>query len=372
MTKMSNDQYANDAHQSFRKNRFFGSLDGLRCLSILAVIWHHTGGHSFEMLLSQRGHHGVTLFFAISGFLITTLLLRERERTGGISLKKFYMRRSLRIFPLYYSVLILYTVLVFLMERGTEAGDEYFRNLPAYASYTSNWFVDLKGERVILYFVWSLATEEQFYLVWPWIQKYTKFWVPVGVMSGLLAVAYLAGEGHLGLDDGFLLTVLKNIMPGICLGAILAHLLHHKSTFKAVAAVLGTKLSAPLFLAAFVGYCALPSINDWIVHAIGVLLVGACVCREDHFMRAPFRFFPIRWMGVVSYGMYMLHMLAKNGYDKVANRVGVDRLAEAVQVDPVVFEFIGTTILVVIAATLSFRYYESIFLRLKERFSTAA
>jgi len=366
---MTNDQYANPMHEAFRKTKFFGSLDGLRCLSILAVIWHHTAGHSFELPLAGRGYHGVTLFFAISGFLITTLLLREREKIGTIDLKKFYIRRSLRIFPLYYTVLLIYVVLVMIMERGTDAGKEFVGNLPAYLTYTSNWFVDLKGERVIFYFAWSLATEEQFYLVWPWIEKYTKFWVPVFFMLGLLVIAYLASYGALGLEDGFVLTVLKSVMPGICLGAILAHLLHHKKTFPLVAMVLGHKGSAPLFLGALIAYCALPTIDSWIVHALGVLVVGSCVIREDHFIAKPFKLYPIRWMGTVSYGMYMLHMLAKNGYEMVAGKINADSVISRIGIDPIIGEFVGTTIIVVVLATISFKFYEVYFLNLKKRFS---
>jgi peptidoglycan/LPS O-acetylase OafA/YrhL len=96
-------------------------LDGLRCLSIAAVIWHHAGGTRHSGLLF-RGHHGVSLFFAISGFLITTLLLRERVRNGQVSLGRFYGRRTLRIFPLYYAVIALYVALVYLLDRRSDAG----------------------------------------------------------------------------------------------------------------------------------------------------------------------------------------------------------------------------------------------------------
>ncbi len=165
-----------DAHKRFRETPVFGSLDGLRCLSILAVIWHHTGGHSFDITLSGQGRHGVTLFFAISGFLITTLLLREQDKLGYFSLRKFYARRSLRIFPLYYSVLLLYIVGVLITDQGEDYERQFWSNLPAFATYTTNWFVALDSDRVIFYFAWSLATEEQFYLTWPWIQKYLRSW----------------------------------------------------------------------------------------------------------------------------------------------------------------------------------------------------
>jgi peptidoglycan/LPS O-acetylase OafA/YrhL len=94
-------------HAAFRANNRFGSLDGLRALSVVAVIWHHSGGGMVASEWAQHGHHGVTLFFAISGFLITTLLLRERDRHGAIDLRAFYVRRALRIFPLYYAVLLI-------------------------------------------------------------------------------------------------------------------------------------------------------------------------------------------------------------------------------------------------------------------------
>jgi len=244
-------------------------------------------------------------------------------------------------------------------------------NLIPYLTYTSNWFVDLHGERVIFYFAWSLATEEQFYLFWPYIQKRFSFWTPVWIMSLLLLVTYLASFGYLGLTEGFFLTVLKSIMPGICLGSILAHLLHHKRTFPVVMKVLGHRWSAPLFLVALVAYCALPTIDDWMVHALGVLLVGSCVGREDHFLRRPFDWAPIRWMGVISYGMYMLHMLAKNAFSTLWGKLGFSLESPLLGIHPAVLEFLGTTALVVMAATVSFKTFEAYFLRLKSRFSTA-
>lgn len=358
-------------HEQFRATRFFGSLDGLRCLSILAVIWHHTAGHSFDYAIARRGDHGVTLFFAISGFLITTLLLRERDKLGDISLKKFYMRRSLRIFPLYYTVLLLYIALVLVMERGSEAGRAFWGNLPAYATYTTNWFVDLKGERVIFYFAWSLATEEQFYLVWPWVQKYLRRWGAVLFMAVMLVIAFLAQHNMLPLQ-GLPLTILASIMPGICLGAILAHLLHEKRTFNILALVLGQRFSSVVFLALFLGYLAYPGAHEWGIHALGVLVVGSCVIREDHLLRPIARFKPIAWAGMISYGMYMMHMLAKNGYDMLAGKLELDQRFAAMGVHPAITQFVGATLIVFVIATLSFKYYESIFLRLKHKYDTVS
>src|SRR4051812_42394361 len=107
---------AADAYQAFKRVKFFSSLDGLRAISILGVIWYHTVPIGHDALLGQ-GNQGVTLFFVISGFLIVTLLLRAKEAVGTFSLPRFWGRRMLRIFPVYYAVLAAYCVLVWTLEK---------------------------------------------------------------------------------------------------------------------------------------------------------------------------------------------------------------------------------------------------------------
>src|SRR5258708_35077179 len=92
-----------EGFDAFKGVGFFGSLNGLRCLSILAVVCHHSiGGELASLGIRHLGGIGVQLFFVISGFLIVTLMLRSRDAVGHFSLKRFYARRILRIFPLYF------------------------------------------------------------------------------------------------------------------------------------------------------------------------------------------------------------------------------------------------------------------------------
>src|ERR1700733_8095947 len=102
----------------FAAMRRFAALDGLRALSVIAVVWHHTSGTPGPAI-SAKGYLGVDFFFAISGFLITTLLVREHAATKTISLRKFYARRALRIFPLYYATLAVYVALIAATRRHT-------------------------------------------------------------------------------------------------------------------------------------------------------------------------------------------------------------------------------------------------------------
>ena len=148
-------------HRAYLDTSRFPSLDGLRCLAILPVIWHHSTPRPLPGF-AGKGPLGVHLFFAVSGFLITTLLVREHRRTGTLSLSRFYVRRSLRIFPLYYSVLALYAARAWLLLSPSPMRAHFLHNLPFFATYTANVLVDFDVPHPVIFgFSWSLATEEQ-------------------------------------------------------------------------------------------------------------------------------------------------------------------------------------------------------------------
>jgi len=142
------------------------ALDGLRGVAIAAVVLFHTGG------LVPAGYLGVDLFFVLSGFLITTLLLSEHGGLGGVSLRAFYRRRAARLLPGLYCLLAVFTGgAILLALRGEVAlGDELF-GVVAGLAYFAN--LALMGEPASqsmpeeLRHLWSLAAEEQFYLLWP-------------------------------------------------------------------------------------------------------------------------------------------------------------------------------------------------------------
>jgi len=325
---------ADDRQELFREAKYFPLLDGLRALSILGVVWHHAGGTRLLAGPLSRGYHGVSLFFVLSGFLITTLLLRERKRTQGISLRKFYLRRALRIFPLYYEVLALYVVMVVYIERGSRAGVEFMQNLPFFATYTSNWFVKLGADRTIFYFAWSLATEEQFYLVWPWIVlHFGPFSRPVRFALALAAVAFIS-------------------VP-ICFGAISAYLADEEVSSSYIFAIAGRKLSA-LIGAAAVSVCiVLDGAPVVLVYLSMAYWVTACALRSDQPLSLALSNRFVRYIGTISYGMYLLHMFALNGARRL---LGAEAGFEV---------FVVALAMSVIGASLSYRFFELPFLRLK-------
>jgi peptidoglycan/LPS O-acetylase OafA/YrhL len=146
--------------------RYRPELDGLRGIAILVVLGAHTGVPGFA---SGGGGVGVTLFFALSGYLITSLLLAERERNGRADLGAFYLRRGLRLFPALIAVLIAVALLVILglVPADAARGVNYPVMELGVVAYVANWLVVAGANGGLLGHTWSLAVEEQFYLVWP-------------------------------------------------------------------------------------------------------------------------------------------------------------------------------------------------------------
>jgi len=341
-----------DLRTQYRAQKRFESLDGLRAISIVAVIWHHTAPAWVGHTLALIGTQGVSLFFAISGFLITTLLLREQARNGGIDLKAFYMRRSLRIFPLYYGTLILYIGVVTLLERNTAVGQAFYGNLIYFATYTSNLFVPLDG-RVIFYFAWSLAAEEQFYLLLP----STLRWTGTGIRTGMvLLVIFLVCAAGQVAGNHFLSAVPLSIVTG----SLLAITLDHATGYELVRRVLGQAWSVPVVGAVLLIALVVPGIPGFVTAVLFAAWVGACVIQTRHPLIKLFTYGPIAYVGSISYGMYMLHMLCKNAATKILGALGLHGGG---------LEVFGLTfVLTVVAASLSFKYFESWFLGIKKRF----
>ncbi len=338
-------------YDEFRAHKLFACLDGLRALSILPVIWHHTMPSWVTGPLRFAGAEGVTLFFAISGFLITTLLLRERERHGGIDLKAFYVRRSLRIFPLYYAVLLLYVVVVTVFERDSADGAEFYSNLVYFATYTSNLFVAL-NERVIFYFAWSLATEEQYYLLWPPILVLlgaSSRWAPAALLS-LIIVACMTAEAASSVT-------LAKLPVAIVAGSLLAIILNDRSGYGLLAAALDRSAATWVIIGLLIASFVVPGWPASLRHCLFALLVVGCVVNERH---AFARFLQLRvlvYIGGISYGMYLLHMLCKHVASRFIATLGGNP-------DSLLL-FLLTIPVAILAATVSYRYYESWFLRAK-------
>lgn len=360
------------AYEQFRRTRTFSAFDGLRGLLSILIVWcHSTQWHAHY----KYGLASLSTFFLISGFLITTLLLRERDRHGEISLKMFYARRTLRIFPLYYTVIAGYVALVAVFEPSASRQAEFFGNLKYYLTYSSNWFVNENPDQgVIFFFAWSLATEEQFYLLWPWIERYFKGWIPVAGALTLIAIDQAVTMGYLtGVLSPASLPhrIIASVSTPICMGVILAHILHHPRGYAAIASALGRKWSSLATLAAAVigaKWLYADEASWWAKlgeEAILFFFVAACVVREDHWLGRVLAWKPATRLGVISYGTYLMHMIAVNAARIIVRKLHVGP-EESTAFRIAVFA-VGYP-LAITAAAISYRYYEGVFLKLKTKF----
>ena len=274
----------------------------------------------------------------------------------------FYLRRSLRIFPVYYGLLAVLAV-AFTIKPGGKNGAPFFHDLPYLLTYTTNWIpaASLMG------IAWSLAVEEQFYLVWPPIEKWLARWAWAILLAFLAvnqAANFLLASGVLARWFGPENTpwMAEVTFTPICLGVALAHVLHSPRGFRILR--VGSRRRAPVaVLAAFYVDCwaAPPHIAGWprlSMQVLMAILLASCVVRERHWLSPVLDTAVMRRIGVVSYGIYLYHLLGMHAANMVLGRSHV-----AFPHDRFWLTFFITWGM----AEVSYRFYETPFLKLKER-----
>lgn len=353
-------------HDEYRSRRFFRSLDGIRCISIIAVLWHHTHNSSPTLPILKNGFLGVDMFFVLSGFLITTLLLREDEKTGTISLRQFYIRRSLRILPLYYGLLIAFALILLILPRSSMA-QPFWQDLPYYLTFTSNWI----AAGTLFSVAWSLSTEQQFYLVSPILEKTIRSTkVKLVIISVFILINQLFNFHIIQslLSNWFGITlktheITEATFTPICLGVLLAYMLHFRPSFEKAASWLSPRWVAPLCLIVTLLLCNIPGniagLPRLLIQLSMTTLIASCVVREDHGLSSILRFKPIERIGVISYGMYLFHLIALGIATAILKVLGLKFAFD---------QFLLCFVITVILSEISFRFYEKRFLRLKHFF----
>lgn len=361
-----------DVHETFKGTKVFSALNGIRCLCAIGVIKVHAGWTNSVLTVFNHGDLGVDMFFAISGFLIVTLLLRERDAQGDINLKKFYARRTLRIFPAYYALILLVLFAFLVVAPWKPNGLKFYLPIAAVLlTYTTDIIrVPALG---IFNHCWSLAMEEQFYLAWPAIERSVSASMKWVILALVLVLNQLLNFGVFkdlivrlyGHADAWKMPVFLITFTPIVLGVILAHLLHHRRTFVALYRVVGYPWSPFVFFLAIVGfvsslgqtYQGLPRL---ILHLLLLLGLASVVVREDHWARAILTFSPIARLGMISYGIYLYHASILDLMKRITHGALSPRSL-----------FFVVTMVTVAVAELSFRFFETRFLLLRRKFGVS-
>ncbi len=363
------------------------ALDGVRGLAILTVMISH-GWYFFRVYPSawyffpiHIGWTGVDLFFALSGYLITDILIRTKAAPNRA--KSFYMRRVLRIFPLYYGALlaIFLAVHVSVWVRS-QIPMHTWKGWLIYVVYLQNWYI-LHNARIwwsnMSWHFWSLAAEEQFYLLWPWIAWNAS-------PRNLVRISVLAMLGGLFLrcfimwQFGPPSTVYESFLTptrgdGLFIGAaIAAYSSEHGGISQRALAVLGAVGTAIIAAILFVHPNAfLTGAGSVYIFTIGLtafaLISGALVGSSQHFIPGLTAFLSQSWLrslGKYSYGIYVYHNFIFVGSLHFAWQKGLGVLTRT-RYAPL-FLLIDIPLSYGIAV-LSYKFYESRFLRLKDRFT---
>lgn len=207
-----------------------GGLDFLRAIAVLLVLLDHSGVAAFGPIVLIDGGLGVEAFFVISGFLITHLLLKEADQRGRISLLGFYRRRAARLLPAFYAYLLVGLVPLIMAGKYVP-----WDAVAASALYVINYYQALSGAPThYLSHCWSLAVEEQFYLLWPlafvWLLR--RRWPLVRVLCIAIAVAWLLKLAYVfafDVGDAYLYRSLETRGDELAIGCLLAVLLRSES-----------------------------------------------------------------------------------------------------------------------------------------------
>lgn len=374
----------NTPHTRPENRAFYPALDGLRAIAFLLVFLHHYASLAW-------GWAGVDLFFVLSGFLITGILFDSRDQAHRV--RNFYVRRTLRIFPLYYAVMLLILPLVYqgvswswlvwpaYLGNYVRMIAPYLLGSPLQRLADFQPIVQMTIHRpypttLDLGHFWSLCIEEQFYLVWPWLV----FWIRnrrtlVLICASsvpLCVAARLIGQQVLPawmLENQVLYKATPFRLDALLLGGLLALCIRgpHRDVLLRLARIWWPVALISVTMVAISlriwGNAYATWRFTWGLLAIDVMsaLVIACAIQPGSGVYVLLNKAPLRWLGRMSYGAYVLHDIPRDLYIGVAHRMLPSHVAPVAAV----IALLSTYLL----AWLSFRFFESRFLDLKERWT---
>jgi peptidoglycan/LPS O-acetylase OafA/YrhL len=305
-------------------SRYMAGLDGLRALAVLAVIAYH-----LNLSFAPGGLLGVGVFFVLSGYLITDILLSEWRRSGRIDLKDFWLRRARRLLPGLFFMLVIVTAWVTLFDQSLLS--KMREDVLAAVLYVSNWWLIFHhvsyfasfGPPSPLGHLWSLAVEEQFYLVWPLLlilglSKMPRRGPLVG-LSLLLAAASAFAMALIyqpGTDPSRVYYGTDTRAFALLIGAALAFVWPSRKLSSTISLWARLTLDLVGLIGLFVILYMIWQTNEYedflyqgglVVVSVATAMLVATLAHPASLLGKVLAWAPLRWIGVRSYGIYLWH-----------------------------------------------------------------
>ncbi len=356
---------------------YFPNLTGLRAIAVLLVFFHHYNqilnlfGYKGIPLyfIDSSGEIGVLLFFVLSGFLITSLLLHEEKITKKIDVKKFYFRRILRIWPLYYLLVFLgffvfpYLGIPYLSTYIFEKRDFFF-----FFFFSAN-YVLFKGIVIPgIAPLWSVCVEEYFYLIWPWVIRFKKFLIGFVLLVFFFPILKYLSE--MNRIDIFYFNEIFQLFPfeGMVSGGLFAYLFFNRSLL--LDSFIFQKLFQVIFVSVLIFVFVTQGINfpmyRFIYSVLFSYLISNLALNKTNVLHLEFKL--LNYIGEISYGIYLFHsfilyvglVLLKKIYNNSDNFY-------LSNVKHILISLIMLTFTILFSKII-FLYFEAKFLKLKENF----
>jgi len=349
----------------------------LRGIAILLVVFYHNFGFTQYFFF---GWLGVDLFFVLSGFLITDILLKTVNKPGYF--KNFYAKRVLRIFPLYYLSLIVFLLILPRIKDFPLDFSFYVDHQWWFWTYLQNWFLifhDVGNTTTAIQHYWSLAVEEQFYIVWPFIIFLIRKPTWLLAIAGLLLVGVICTRLYMWTiqikDLNYFGLYTYTRIDGICIGSMLAILQFMRSPFiKKYFTGLVLLLAALNFIFYFINkqyeftYPYLAIVGYTTFAMLFAIVVHEVIQGENKVFNFLLNIKPLRFFGKISYGLYVFHWpvyLILYGWVEEQTEAMTNLSGNSLMI----VVSILLTLIGVLISIFSFYTFESYFLKKKKAFN---
>jgi peptidoglycan/LPS O-acetylase OafA/YrhL len=297
-------------YEEYTAERYFRPLDGVRAVSVLLVVTWHVNSSLWAWL---SGWEGPSVFFVISGFLITTLCLREEARDGSVSMTAFYIRRACRILPLYCLVLAIYVLIDVGFNRQGERGP-LLHVLPYYLTFMNDFAPNVSNLGVPFRLSWTLGVEEKFYLLWPLLGFVL---LAHRRRARLVVAALLVVVSFVGLDPGTHYLYYSQIM----VGCLLAIVLDRREWFERVVPVLRYAwLALAGVVVAHVLMYDHPHVAQVLFGPAVALALGSLIVARPSWGR-PLGSRVLVYIGKRSYAVYLVNLICLSICVEIAHRI---------------------------------------------------